>query len=111
MERYQQWDLRYYRDNGEKYYVFVNRKSGKVLDVPELSTRDGVQLIQYEYNGGKNQDFRLKKTRGKYYRIQCRHSGKYVDVKRSSLGEGAPVIQKNKKNENFKSQEWYFDRV
>ena len=36
---------------GGGYYHFVNRHSGKCLDVPAASTADSVQLVQYTCNG------------------------------------------------------------
>ncbi|GID27894.1 RICIN domain-containing protein [Paractinoplanes brasiliensis] len=46
-------------DEGGGYYRFVNRNSGKCLDVPAASTADGVQLVQYTCNGTAAQSFRL----------------------------------------------------
>jgi len=46
-------------DEGGGYYHFVNRNSGKCLDVPGASTADGVQLVQYTCNGTGAQSFRL----------------------------------------------------
>jgi hypothetical protein len=40
-------------------YHFVNRNSGKCLDVPAASTADSVQLVQYTCNGTAAQSFRL----------------------------------------------------
>jgi hypothetical protein len=40
-------------------YHFVNRNSGKCLDVPAASTADSVQLVQYACNGTAAQSFRL----------------------------------------------------
>jgi len=62
--------MRHYTDNGKKYYGFVNRTNGKVLDFSGFSMGDGEELIQCEYNGGKDHDFRLLKTKGKYYCIE-----------------------------------------
>jgi len=44
---------------GDGYYHFVNRNSGKCLDVPAASTADSVQLVQYACNGTAAQSFRL----------------------------------------------------
>jgi hypothetical protein len=44
---------------GAGSYHFVNRNSGKCLDVPAASTADGVQLVQYACNGTAAQSFRL----------------------------------------------------
>ncbi|SOE45905.1 Ricin-type beta-trefoil lectin domain-like [Streptomyces sp. OV198] len=40
-------------------YHFVNRNSGKCLDVPSASTADSVQLAQYTCNGTAAQSFTL----------------------------------------------------
>ncbi|MGY5034592.1 RICIN domain-containing protein [Streptomyces sp. 900116325] len=40
-------------------YHFVNRNSGKCLDVPSASTADSVQLQQYTCNGSAAQSFRV----------------------------------------------------
>ncbi|MDI5961804.1 RICIN domain-containing protein [Streptantibioticus silvisoli] len=40
-------------------YHFVNRDSGKCLDVPSASTADSVQLQQYDCNGTASQSFTL----------------------------------------------------
>ncbi|WP_433299133.1 RICIN domain-containing protein [Actinoplanes sp. CA-030573] len=52
----QQWQS---VSEGGGYYHFVNRNSGKCLDVPAASTADGVQLVQYACNGTGAQSFRL----------------------------------------------------
>jgi hypothetical protein len=44
---------------GGGYYHFVNRNSGKCLDVPAASQSDSVQLVQYACNGTAAQSFRL----------------------------------------------------
>ncbi|MEU0278606.1 RICIN domain-containing protein [Streptomyces sp. NPDC006195] len=41
-------------------YHFVNRNSGKCLDVPSASTADSVQLQQYTCNGSAAQSFRVQ---------------------------------------------------
>ncbi|MEV7969695.1 RICIN domain-containing protein [Sphaerisporangium sp. NPDC088356] len=43
-------------------YHFVNRNSGKCLDVPAASTADGVQLAQYTCNGTAAQSFTMGTT-------------------------------------------------
>ncbi|WP_220183111.1 RICIN domain-containing protein [Sphaerisporangium album] len=44
---------------GGGQYHFVNRNSGKCLDVPGASTADSVQLVQYTCNGTAAQSFSL----------------------------------------------------
>ncbi|MFC9842561.1 RICIN domain-containing protein [Streptomyces sp. NPDC060223] len=46
-------------DEGAGNYHFVNRNSGKCLDVPSASTADGVQLVQYTCNGTAAQRFQV----------------------------------------------------
>ncbi|WP_408057336.1 RICIN domain-containing protein [Streptomyces chiangmaiensis] len=46
-------------DEGGGAYHFVNRHSGKCLDVPGASTADSVQLTQYTCNGTAAQRFRV----------------------------------------------------
>ena len=40
-------------------YYIVNAYSGKVLDDPNFSTSDGTPIIQYQLNGGLNQQWKL----------------------------------------------------
>ncbi|MET8900838.1 RICIN domain-containing protein [Streptomyces sp. NPDC004538] len=46
-------------DEGGGAYHFVNRHSGKCLDVPSASPVDGVQLVQYTCNGSAAQRFQV----------------------------------------------------
>ncbi|WP_313895921.1 RICIN domain-containing protein [Streptomyces sp. YIM 98790] len=46
-------------ETGDGYYRFINRFSGKALDVWEWSTADGARISQYDDTGGTNQQFRL----------------------------------------------------
>ncbi|MFD7232059.1 RICIN domain-containing protein [Streptomyces sp. NPDC059881] len=46
-------------DEGGGAYRFVNRHSGKCLDVPSASTADSVQLVQYTCNGTAAQRFQV----------------------------------------------------
>lgn len=52
----QQWQA---VDEGGGAYHFVNRHSGKCLDVPAASTADSVQLVQYTCNGTAAQRFQV----------------------------------------------------
>ncbi|MCO8275855.1 RICIN domain-containing protein [Actinoplanes sp. TRM 88003] len=52
----QQWQA---VSEGSGYYHFVNRNSGKCLDVPAASQADSTQLVQYTCNGTAAQSFRL----------------------------------------------------
>ncbi|MEU4078955.1 RICIN domain-containing protein [Streptomyces venezuelae] len=52
----QQWQA---VEDGAGAYRFVNRNSGKCLDVPAASTADSVQLAQYTCNGTAAQRFQV----------------------------------------------------
>ncbi|MBA8928915.1 hypothetical protein BC739_006132 [Kutzneria viridogrisea] len=49
-------------DEGGGSFHFVNRNSGKCLDVPSASTAEAVQLQQYACNGTSAQSFTLKQV-------------------------------------------------
>ncbi|WP_410624962.1 RICIN domain-containing protein [Amycolatopsis sp. cmx-8-4] len=57
----QQWQA---VDEGSGRYHFVNRNSGKCLDVPGASTADSVQLQQYSCNNTSAQSFTLTPVGG-----------------------------------------------
>ncbi|WP_326955594.1 MULTISPECIES: RICIN domain-containing protein [unclassified Amycolatopsis] len=57
----QQWQA---VDEGSGRYHFVNRNSGKCLDVPSASTADSVQLQQYSCNNTSAQSFTLTPVGG-----------------------------------------------
>ncbi len=57
----QQWQA---VDEGGGAYHFVNRHSGKCLDVPSASTQDGTQLQQYACNGTAAQSFQVAEVPG-----------------------------------------------
>jgi hypothetical protein len=79
--------------NSSVYYRLVNRNSGRVADVNGGSTADGAQIIQWQYNGGNNQQWQLVHHTEGFYRIVNRNSGKTLDVNGGSLSSGANVIQ------------------
>ncbi|MFD9903725.1 beta-galactosidase [Streptomyces sp. NPDC059063] len=74
-------------------YVLVNRRSGKALDVPDESTGQGVQLIQWPRHGKPNQQWRRTVLGHGTSTLAGAHSGQLVDVRGESTADGAPVIQ------------------
>ena len=44
---------------GHGYRKLVAKHSGKVLDVNGLSTANGAEIIQWDWWGGQNQQWRL----------------------------------------------------
>lgn len=82
-------------------YLIVNRNSGKVLQVPNSSAANGVQLTQSTYTNGLNQQWDvnpLPNTFGgdySYFTIKAAHSGVTVDVQGGSYDNGATIQQWN----------------
>ncbi|WP_447004098.1 RICIN domain-containing protein [Saccharothrix isguenensis] len=86
-------------------YVLVARHSGKALDVYNLSTADGGQIVQWPRNDGAWQQWQFVDSGSGYYRIKSRHSGKVLDVEGASTANGANVVQwtdKNASNQQFR---------
>src|SRR4029078_12968758 len=77
--------------NTSAWYVFVNRNSGKAMDVWEWSTADGGQLRQYTRTNGNNQQFQFVDVGSGYYQLRNRNSGKVVAIPNSN--DGVQVIQ------------------
>ncbi|GGV37634.1 beta-galactosidase [Streptomyces spectabilis] len=74
-------------------YVLTNRRSGKVLDVPDESTAQGVQLIQWPRHGKANQQWRRTTLSHGLTTFANSLSGHHIDVHSESTTPGAPVIQ------------------
>lgn len=90
-------------ESGSRYKL-VNVNSGKVLDVNAATKADGGKVIQWPYQGGKNQQWELKKTNSGTYNIMNVNSGKYLALDKSSTSDGAAVIQQSA--DASKNQEW-----
>ena len=69
--------------------------SGKVVDVPDESTEDGVELIQYEDLDGDNQGWRLIDLGEGEYRVRNQNSQKFMGVVAGSVAEGAAIEQRS----------------
>jgi O-glycosyl hydrolase len=78
---------------GSGSYELVNHHSNLLLDVSGASTSNGASVIQWNGNGGTNQQWGLVPVSGGYYNIVNRHSGLLLDVTSSSTSPGASVIQ------------------
>ena len=74
------------------WYTVVNQNSGKCLDVPNSSTADGANIIQYTCGTATNQQWQWQAI-GSYFRLVARHSGKCLDVVDSGTGDGADIQQ------------------
>ncbi|MEE1940060.1 non-reducing end alpha-L-arabinofuranosidase family hydrolase [Streptomyces sp. TRM 70361] len=75
------------------WYVLVNRGSGKALDVYNLSTADGGDVVQWTRNDQAQQQWRFVDSGGGHYRLVSRHSGKVLDVHNQSTSDGGDIVQ------------------
>nr|WP_245713003.1 RICIN domain-containing protein [Micromonospora nigra] len=73
------------------HYVFVNRHSGKAMDLWEWSTADGGEIRQFSRTDGNNQQFQFVDVGNGYYQLRNRHSGKVVSV--PNVNDGVQVTQ------------------
>ncbi|PZF91999.1 RICIN domain-containing protein [Micromonospora endophytica] len=72
-------------------YVFVNRHSGKAMDVWNRSTADNAPINQYSRNDGTNQQWRFVDAGGGYYQIRSVFSGKVLELPNAT--DGAQLVQ------------------
>ncbi|WP_079198476.1 RICIN domain-containing protein [Streptomyces sp. CB03911] len=70
-------------------YTLVNVNSGKVLDASGRGTTDGTPVIQWDANGGANQQWRLTAVPGGYCTVTGVASGKVLTVAGNSVVPGA----------------------
>ncbi|MFG2928705.1 RICIN domain-containing protein [Streptomyces achromogenes] len=77
----------------KKWYVLVNRGSGKVLDDRGFATNDGAAVVQWARHGGANQQWRFIDAGDGYYRLQNRNSGKVLDDLGWSKTAGSAIVQ------------------
>ncbi|MFF4113635.1 RICIN domain-containing protein [Streptomyces sp. NPDC001714] len=89
----------------KKWYVLVNRNSGKVLDDRAAAKNDGAAVVQWSRHGGPNQQWRFIDAGDGYYRLQNRNSGKVLDDLGWSKTAGSAIVQwkdLNGTNQQFK---------
>ncbi|MEH0513238.1 MULTISPECIES: RICIN domain-containing protein [unclassified Streptomyces] len=89
----------------KKWYVLVNRDSGKVLDDRGSAKNDGAAVVQWSRHGGANQQWRFIDSGDGYYRLQNRTSGKVLDDLGWSKTAGSALVQwkdLNGTNQQFK---------
>ncbi|WP_283655948.1 glycoside hydrolase [Paenibacillus sp. RC334] len=71
-------------------YKLINRKSGLALDVNGASTTGGASIVQWNDNGGTNQQWKLEATGKGFYKLRNVGSGLLLDVNQSSIQGGPP---------------------
>lgn len=77
-------------ESGAKYRI-VSKKSGKVLDIEGGTTNNG-NVIQWQSNGGKNQQWYFELNSDGSYTIKSVLDGKVLDVEGNSTADGGNII-------------------
>ncbi|WP_243707231.1 RICIN domain-containing protein, partial [Micromonospora sp. KC606] len=72
-------------------YVFVNRHSGKAMDLYDWSTADNAPVNQWTRNDLAVQQWQFVDAGGGYYKVRSRHSGKVLDL--PGAADGTRVLQ------------------
>ncbi|HUP12678.1 MAG TPA: RICIN domain-containing protein, partial [Niastella sp.] len=90
--------------NSSAWYRIVCRNSNKALDVNASSTANGGAIVQWDYWGGNNQQWKITNLGNGYYSIINRNSNKALDVNGGSTASGAGIIQYDYAGGN--NQQW-----
>ena len=77
--------------NTAAWYVFVNRHSGKAMDVYNLATNAGAGIAQFSRNDGNWQQWQFVDAGSGWYKIKSRHSGLFLEM--PNAGDGTQLIQ------------------
>jgi arabinan endo-1,5-alpha-L-arabinosidase len=67
-------------------YVFVNRHSGKAMDLYNFSTADNAPVNQWTRNDLAVQQWRFVDAGGGFYKVRSVHSGKVLDLPAAANG-------------------------
>ena len=73
------------------YHIRV-RHSGQYIDVKNASTAAGTQAVQFNYNGGMNQQYRLLPYDGTYYQLEPVHAPGKVLAKSGTNDRGFSIL-------------------
>ena len=71
----------------------VNEATGKVLDVPRGDLTNGLGIIQFVNNGGRNQKWDLVRLPNGSHKIVNRATKRLLDVPRGDTANGVGIIQ------------------
>lgn len=77
--------------SGGIYHIRV-RHSGQYIDVKNASTAVGTQAVQFNYNGGMNQQYRLLPYDGTYYQLEPVHAPGKVLAKSGTNDRGFSIL-------------------
>ncbi|MPY56916.1 RICIN domain-containing protein [Streptomyces spongiae] len=89
---------------GTGQYVFVNKNSGRYLDIPQASTASGTAVQQWNNSGCFCQLFTFQSTGSGAWTIKNVNSNLNLDIGNSSTSAGAAVVQNTPSTAD--SQKW-----
>ncbi|MGC4892273.1 family 43 glycosylhydrolase [Micromonospora sp. DT31] len=72
-------------------YVFVNRHSGKAMDLYDWSTAENAPVNQWTRNDLAVQQWQFVDSGGGFYTVRSRHSGKVLEL--PTGGDGTRLVQ------------------
>lgn len=91
------------------YYKITNVESGESLNVSHRLQANGAPVIQWEYAGAANEQWRAVCVAPFSYKLVARHSGLVLDVAAGSTVDGAKVVQY--RYHGGANQQWGIGRV
>lgn len=95
-----------------KKVVYIRaRHSGQYIDVADMKTAVGSRAMQYYYNGGRNQQYRLHAVDGTYYQLEPLHAPGMVLAKSGKNDRGYDRLALEVKTEGAANQQFRFEEV
>ena len=95
---------------GGIYHIRV-RHSGQYIDVKNASTAAGTQAVQFNYNGGMNQQYRLLPYDGTYYQLEPVHAPGKVLAKSGTNDRGFSILSLEAAMSGAANQLFRFEEV
>ena len=85
--------------------------SGQYLDVYFAKTESGAQLAQDHFNGGRNQQYRMKSCGNGYYQLSPMHAPGMVIAKSGKNSKGYERLALEERKENAANQMFRFEEI
>ncbi|MFD9357283.1 non-reducing end alpha-L-arabinofuranosidase family hydrolase [Streptomyces sp. NPDC060031] len=76
-----------------KWYVLVNRASGKAMDDYNFVSSNGAAVVQWTRTNNEAQQWRFVDSGNGYHRLMNRNSGKVLDNYNFSTADGTDIVQ------------------
>ena len=95
---------------GGIYHIRV-RHSGQYIDVKNASAAVGTQAVQFNYNGGMNQQYRLLPYDGTYYQLEPVHAPGKVLAKSGTNDRGFSILSLETAMSGAANQLFRFEEV